>query len=85
MLAFHYCDKISERNNFKGGKVYFGSLFQRSQSMVSPDHCRPETRLNIIAGSAEFSEAARFLVLVVAKKQRGRVRDNIPPSSAPSQ
>jgi hypothetical protein len=32
VLAFHHCDKIAEKVNFKGGKNYFGSRFWRFQS-----------------------------------------------------
>jgi hypothetical protein len=32
MLAFHHCDKIPEEINLK---IYFGSQFERFQSMVT--------------------------------------------------
>jgi hypothetical protein len=37
VLAFHCCDKIPEKS--KGGEIYFGSWFQRLQSVVIWPHC----------------------------------------------
>jgi hypothetical protein len=35
VLVFCHCDKMSKKSNLKGGKIYFGSGFQRAQFMVS--------------------------------------------------
>jgi hypothetical protein len=36
---FYHYDKTPDMNNLKGEKIYFGSQFQRLQSMVCCLHC----------------------------------------------
>jgi hypothetical protein len=34
LFGFGHCDKTSDINNLKGGIIYFGSQFQRFQSIM---------------------------------------------------
>jgi hypothetical protein len=65
----HHCDKISDINNLREEKIYFGLWFQRLQSTVfGSSHYGPLVRQNIMAEQHE----AEAVYLIMNRKQRKR-------------
>lgn len=57
MSALRYCDEILETTNFKEGKVYLISWFQRFQSMVVGLCCFGPVAAQYIMAGAHGEEA----------------------------
>jgi hypothetical protein len=70
----HCCDEIPDKNNLKGGKIYFGSQFEKFQSMVIWLHCfGPEESQNNISSQTVWQR--RGLIRKERQTELGQGQD----------